>query len=382
MKAIFLSRPFILLFAMNFLFFTGLNILNVIPPYLEFLGASKTYVGLFMNINSLALVLLVAPLARFTDLWGRKRLVMIGYILVLVSLLLMFIFSKDLVLLVVFRITGTLIFCLAFTIHGAEAFELLPRDKRASGAAIFGISGLLSNPVASLVGEGILKGPGAPWLFLASFGFLLWAMVLAALYKFHKPTELPVKGAFMGLLKRPELRILLLLTLVFGGGFTIFATFLASLTYDRLGLVQVSVFFTSFTVVAVTGRLFFSKFLDQWPRHLVVVFCITAIGHSLWGGAILHNVWLLVLMGLLYGLGHSLLFPLLSTLFVNSGGDHEKLALNGLFASTNTLGNFVWGLSLGVLGDFAGTGAIFGTMGALALLIVPLAWFCLKNRRD
>lgn len=376
----FLSRSFLLLFGMNFLFFTGLNLFNVIPPYLQGLGASQTYVGFFMNINSLALVLFVAPLTRFTDHWGRKRLMVISYLLALASLVAMYLTADSLFWLAFFRITATPLFCLAFTVHGAEAFELFPREKRASGAAIFGISGLLSNPVSSLLGESLIKGPGAPFLIPAAAAFLAGAFLLAALHKFHRPASLPEKGAFQRLATRSELRPLLLLTLVFGGGFTTFSTFLAGLTVSRLGSVQVSLFFTAFTVIAVAGRLFFSRFLDHWPKHKVVALCLGLVALALGGGIILREPWLLIPMGLIYGFAHSLLFPLLSTLFVNAGEDHEKLALNSLFASTNTLGNFAWGLGLGGLGDLGGYSLVFGVMGGTFLMMAPVAWRSLRNR--
>ena len=70
MRQILLSRSFISLFLQSFLVFCGLNVMNVLPDHLVSIGASKTYVGLFMNIGSLALVLLVAPLSHFTDRIG------------------------------------------------------------------------------------------------------------------------------------------------------------------------------------------------------------------------------------------------------------------------------------------------------------------------
>ena len=52
----------------------------------------------------------------------------------------------------------------------------------------------------------------------------------------------------------------------------------------------------------------------------------------------LQSAAMLPLMGVIYGIGHSIMYPLISALFVNSGHDGERLSLNNLFSAVNQFG--------------------------------------------
>jgi predicted MFS family arabinose efflux permease len=373
MRDLLLSKTFASLFLQSFLAFCGLNVLSVVPDHLVAIGASKTYVGIYMNVGSLALVLLVLPMSSFTDRIGRKRLLLATYALAIAGNLLSFALADDLAALMALRVTNALIFCTTFTIHPAEAFGMVPRDRRLTGMAIFGISGLLSSSMATWVGERVLMGLGAPWLFIASALFLLPGMALAAGFKFHKPASLAGRAGFLSLAGRKELRGLLIMAFMIGSAFTVFSSFLANLSRERLGLVHISVFWTAFAAIAFVVRLLFVRHLERLPGNAVAAGCFALVVLSLVLGWQLGSVWQLVPAGLLYGLGSGILFPLVSTAFVNTGDDDDRLGLNNLFSSVNTLGNVIMAVVLGAAADWLGVPAAFLIMGILLALTIPVA---------
>jgi predicted MFS family arabinose efflux permease len=242
-----------------------------------------------------------------------------------------------------------------------------------TGMALFGISGLLSNPVSAFVGEQVLERAGAPWLFVASTVFFAVPMVMAARFHFHKPDSLTGRTRFLGLLARRQIWSLLFMALMMGGAFAIFSSFLANLSRERLGLVHISPFYIAFSAIALVVRLFFVQYLERMRGNLLAGACFACMALAFGLSWFLASPWLLVLMGMLYGLGSGILFPLLSTAIVNTGSDADRLGLNNLFSSVNTLGNIVLAILLGLVADQIGIPAIFLIMSGLMLLTVPVA---------
>ena len=374
----YLTAAFVSLFVQNLLAFSGFNAYNVIPDYLASMGASKTYIGLFVNLPALALVALVVPLSRYADAIGRKRLVMAGYAMVLATSAASFAFADDFVALLLLRALGTLFFCVVFTIQTTEAFGLIPRARRVSGMAIYGISGLLSNPLAAFLSERLSAGPGGRWIFLAAFGFHAAGLILALGYRFHEPGKSAAPIRMLGLLRRKSLSPLFALTFMLGGAWAVLSTFLANLSRERLGEVNVSLCFVSFSAVAVLIRATLGPAIERRSARLLIALCYALVAASFLMAFGLNSAVILVPIGLLYGAGHSVLFPLLATLFVNAGNDAERLSLNNLFSATNTLGSIVTAVVMGAAADMFGVGAIFLAMTFLCAAMVPIGWFGLR----
>lgn len=375
MRRIYLSPAFVRLFVMNLAFFTGLNVLSVLPDHLAGLGASKTLIGLFMNLNSLAMVLLIIPFSRLADRIGRQRLTMAGFGLGALCHLAAFVFPQDLGLIFLARLGGSLAFICGFTVTFVEALELIPAANRAAGVAIFGISGLLSNPLGAMIGEAWL-GAGQPGaLFLMTS--LLWVLVvvLAWWHRWHPghgdkgPVSLPA------LARLPGVARLMVLSLWAGGAFAVCASFIANLSRERLGEVRISLFFGASALVGLAFRLFFARLLDRLDRRLLLTVCFGLFAVSYGLAMFLHDSWFLGLMGLVFGLATGMIYPLLTALFVAAGAEHQKLGLNSLATSTNTLGNLVFALLLGGVGDLGGTTVLFLAMAGLCAGIIPLVWW-------
>ncbi len=201
------------------------------------------------------------------------------------------------------------------------------------------------------------------------------AFVLAQGYHWHRPAPEAEAPRLVRLLVRPELRGLILLAFAMGGTFSIYATYLANLTSEILGVVRISVFFTAFSAIAVTSRLFLAPVIDRTHKGWLVTICFSCTTGSFALSTLLApgGGWLLIIMGLTYGIGHSLLFPLMMTLFVGAGSEREKLEMNSIFVSALTLGGLLISVALGVLGDVFGTRMIFTAMIGICAVAAALA---------
>ena len=375
------SKPFISLFIQNFFILASINVLNVLPDHLAAVGASKTYIGLYMNITSLVMVLLAIPLSDHTDRFGRKRLMIWGYITALFSLAGSFFLSDKLIALVVLRIAGSLLFCLAFTVQTAEMFGRLPRERRFSGMAIYGISGLLANPLGTFLGEALNDSLGPRWLFAAAFAFTVAGLIPAISHTFHERNDDNRESvSFMNLAKRKELRPLFMFSFLLGGAWAVFATFLVNMTRERLGVATITGFFTSFSIVAIFIRLFLGRQLEQLSPRLIISICfpLEMIAFAL--TFFLRSTAMLPLIGIIYGTGHSIMYPLVSSLFVNSGHDADRLGLNNLYSAINQAGGIAAAVFLGAVADAAGLPIIFFIMALLCLAMVPLSLIGLRRK--
>jgi hypothetical protein len=267
-----------------------------------------------------------------------------------------------------------------FTIQGTEAFGLFTRERRMSGMAVFGISGMSANPVGTFIGERLIEGPGVEWLFVAVFLFSAAGMTIAAIYPYHEPGDGARPTAIMKLAKGPELAPLFALSFMLGGSFSVFTTFLANMTRLRLGTVTVSLFFLCFSTVAILIRIFLTSLVEGSSPRRITSLCFSLISVAFLLTFGLRDTYMLAPMGLLYGMGQALLFPLVSTLFVNSGRDEDRLGLNNLFSGVNTLGGIVSAVSMGIVADLAGLPIVFLVMAFLTALMVPLGFVGLRGR--
>lgn len=361
------------MFAQNFFILSAVNVLNMMPDHLSAIGASKTYIGLYMNITSLVMVACAIPLSDHADRFGRKRLIMWGYAIALVSFVLSFFVPDRLLPLVALRAGSGFIFCLAFTVQTAELYGRLPRERRFSGMAIYGISGLLANPFASFIGEVLNATLGARWMFAAAAVFTIAGFIPAAFHRFHERDENAAASVpFMDLLQRKELRALSVLAFILGSAYAVMATFLVNLTRERLGAPIISSFFAALSAIAVFIRLAMSKRLERiHPRTLLAVgFLLEAIACALC--LVLWNAALLPVIGVVFGIGHSVMWPLISSLFVNSGADSDRLGLNNLYATINFVGSVAGAVIAGVIADVAGLPAVFAVMGVCCAAMIPM----------
>ncbi len=362
------SPLFLLLFIENYLFFCSHTSLNLLPPYLTSLGASKAFVGFFMNVNPLELVLFVVFFGRFMNNLPKKQALFTGFLLHFLSMILMFVFSQNLTVLLILRFIAAVSFVFGFTMHANLAFEIIPRAKRAGGIAIFGISGVLSNPTGSILGETILRLAHPQYLFLLGALFSLFVMTAVLFLKDpHHAHRKKEKKTFLDMLTRKNLYSWMFIAVIFGGIFSVFSTFIPNFSLERLGFANLSIYFTSLTIVAILSRTLFSNLLDSVPKRKLIaaalLFMLTSIGIILF----LHWPIQLAIVGLIYGMGHSVMYPTLSTTFLGSGNEDEQAVLNNTFTAFYTFGNVSLTTFLGFVGDFFGMTSIFLVTGFLVL---------------
>jgi MFS family permease len=142
-------------------------------------------------------------------------------------------------------------------------------------------------------------------------------------------------------------------TFIFGGGFGIIITFLPNFIRTDTVL-NYSWFFVTYTAVLIGMRLFFMKRIAAAQTNLLVAAAFFA-------GAVMNmllnfpgTVAWLVIVGILYGITHGLLYPVLNAHVVNLAPQQERGRANALFSAVFNGGMMVFACGLGFVIDYYG----------------------------
>ncbi len=351
----------------------AINATSLIPPYISGLGASSSYVGVFNNFGNLAVVLVVVIFGRSLVKWPRVQLIRLSMLILMVASALSWVLSGSLPSLSLLRILGSVGQVFASTLLVSVLLDVSPPEKLASRIAIFSVAGMLTNPFTSFLGELLTKLWGASSLFVAA---ALFAAVTAALaWGLREPTRQAITvepHAFHTVLRRPDMRLLLVLAFVFGVYYNALVTFLPGYTQAKLGDANLSAFLTPFSIISVIIRLLVGSHLDKRPPRGFLLAAFLAVLVSL-GALALPIAWgWIILAGLLYGAGHSILYPLMNSLFVVKGGEHQKAVYSNAYMVANLLGAVTMTPLLGALKQKAGFDGMIVAMAALAILSLVL----------
>jgi predicted MFS family arabinose efflux permease len=153
--------------------------------------------------------------------------------------------------------------------------------------------------------------------------------------RFAPPLEEGEKPSLRPILRRNETKLLLLITIAFGGMFGVYVNFGKNFV-AALGLTYVSVVFGTYTGGAILSRVLIRPITALVrPGNLIPVgflwVAATFVMLSLSGG-----YWGLAISGLCYGLGHGILFPALFVRFIDmqkkSESGRSTILYQGMFS--------------------------------------------------
>lgn len=235
---------------------------------------------------------------------------------------------------------------------------------------------VLLNLARNVVGSALAEA-----LYLAaSFRAMCLALALLALLHALLRLRLPLPAALAiapaappppiaADLRHPRLLLLLLVFVLLGVHHVAQESFLSALTTERR-IATVTPVFTAYALVVLIGRVLAGHRVDRIGRGPIVItsaLLLAAVGVGL---ALAHTLPLLIALGALTGLAHTLLWPALYATFYDKVRDHG--ALSALLTALLALAGLLAELALGRLALDAGYAAIYLTVAAAALLAALL----------
>ena len=372
-----LTAAFLTLWLVGFFQEMSWGLMIHLPGYLRQLGATEASIGLVYASGAIVALALRPVMGRAIDQWGRKLVFVTGGLVLTASIVAYIPLASFGPLVFLVRMVHSSVEIMLFTTLLAFGADLVPVSRRTQGLALLGISGLLPIGLGSILGDVVLAGASYDRVlaFSAALALTSWA------FAWRLPAIPPVdphreqhRGFRLVAVQR-DLRPVWLLTLGFALGITTLFTF--TRTYvDVTGIGSVGLYFGVYAFVAILVRIFGSGRADRRGAHRVLVPAMVFYAAQFVVLAVTSSTTGMVFAGGLGGLGHGLLFPIITTLVVSRATDEERGTALAVFSGLLDLVTLVAAPLAGALIVASGYGVTYAVIGLVILgaLVGFLAW--------
>ncbi len=359
----------------------------LLPLYILQQGGNQGDIGVVMGVFALASAVSRPWVAEMIDHIGRKRSYTLGSILMFASPFLYLGIDDPLgaayLPFLLLRALHGVGLAICFTAVFTFMADILPRDRLNEGIGMFGISGLI----------GIAVGPALAEITLEHLGFVGLFMVAGALagiaLLIHQPLKESITehaqdshaNTFFGLLKREKFIVVGLLSMLFGFGLAGSGNFVAPLAEER-NLGFISVYFFCYSGGAITIRFVNGWLSGRFGENRILPCSIVLYMAGLFLLPFTYSQPTLCLAGILSGVGHGLLFPLLNTMAVRDEAASIRGKATGIFTGGIDSGIFAGSLILGYIGDWFGLNVLFVCAGLSMMAALVIFRFHRSDSRN
>lgn len=340
------TKPFVLTTLGFFCFFANVNAYNLLPLYLQTLGARTGEIGTIMAMFSVAAILAQTFTGRLLDRgWRKPCLLAASALLTAVSAAFGLIDRLGWPLYGLRFLQG-LGFAVCMTSSITLIADLVPPARRAEAVGIYGTGGLIAVALGPAGGELILGAAGFPAFFAATVTVAAAAFGFASLVPAPPAPPAP-RGPRLGWEGWVPFLPVLLPAFQYGLANVIVFVFLPPFA-RALALPRVGPFYIAYTGAAILVRVLGGGLADRIGRHQVIIPALVAMTTGVLLCSGLHATWLLVLIGVLNGAAQGFVMPAANALAVErapSGRRGQALAFyNGANLVGATLGasGFGW----------------------------------------
>jgi MFS family permease len=330
------TKPFVLTSLAYLCFFTNVSAYNLLPLYLQALGARAGEIGTIMAMYSGAAILGQAVTGRLLDRgWRKPCLLAAASLLTAVSAA--FGATTHLGwLLYLLRFLQGLGFAVYMTSSLTLIADLAPPARRAEAVGIYGTGGLVAVALGPALGEGILQAWGFPAFFAATVLMGAATLVLAATVP-APPTTPAVRGPRLGWAGWAPFLPVLLPGFQYGLANTIVFVFLPPFA-RLLGLPRVGPFYIAYTGAAILVRFVGGGLADRVGRERVILPALGAMTAGILLCSGLHATWLLVAIGLLNGTAQGFVMPAANALAFERAPSGRRGQAVAFYTGANLVG--------------------------------------------
>jgi multidrug resistance protein len=376
--------PLFLMALTIFIDFTGFGlVIPSLPFWAEHLGANSVGVGLIITVYALAQFLCTPILGKFSDRYGRKRIILLSLCIEVLSFGLTAL-AGSLPMLLLARVVGGIG---ASNIGSAQAVvsDVTPPEKRAGGMGIIGAAIGLGFTVGPAIG-GILAPHGETTPFWVALGIalinaLLVLFLLPETRKEQSGSGVPREGIgilFSGwskVVQEGSIVSLVLVGLFYTLAFTGMESVFALLTQKNFGwsATQNGYIFTYVGVIVILmqGGLV-RQLVKRWGERNILIFGLVMLGLGLimliWG----KNLALVLLAVGILSIGDGAVTPTSSAMLSLITPANEQGEILGFAQGIGGLGRTVGPIIAGVLFTFNPSAPFLasGLFAILAILVI------------
>lgn len=374
-----LTRAFVLCSLANLAQGTAFNLYLHLAGFLNGLGADDLEIGVIYGLTAAVAIVARRPLGPYLDRHGYRGVILAGGALnaaVCALYLAVHAMGPGIYLL---RVAHGLAEALLFTAFFGYAVDHIPAGRRTEGIALFGISGMLPIALGGVLGEWALARGGFADLFVISAVLAVLSLLLSLPLR-DRPrsrSEAEPGRGFWGSLGQRDLLPLWWMGTVFALALTSVFAFLRRFV-DETGVGSVGDFFAAYAAAAILLRLGFGWLPDRvGPKRLLFPsLAALAVGFLALAGA--EDTRDVVIAGVLCGIGHGYVFPILFALVVSRASDADRGSASAIFTALFDVGVVLGGPLFGSLSRGLDFGWTFAT--AAGIVVVGTGIFGLWDR--
>ena len=388
--------------AANFLLFGAFYLFTpLLPIYLsEHFGATKDVIGMALSGFSLTALLCRPFSGFFVDLFPRKRVLMVFFLLFTVFF-------------VGYLTAGTLLmFTLVRTLHGGPfgsltvanstvAIDVLPSSRRTEGIGYYGLSNNLAMAPAPTVGVSIYR-------FTSSFELLFWIALLMAVLGMavDATVRLPHREVVKSKAPLSLDRFFLLRgwllganMVAFGYSFGVLSSYLAIYSKESLGITGgTGTYFMLLAAGLMMSRLQGARSLRQGKltSNAAHGMLFSLVGYTLFilmpmlaRWSVVSHQWAIALgyygSALLIGLGNGHLWPAFQNMTISVATNNQRGTANSTLLISWDIGMGLGMLGGGVVAEYLGYDAAFwgvvavNAAGVLTYFLATKSFFLRRN---
>jgi predicted MFS family arabinose efflux permease len=243
-----------------------------------------------------------------------------------------------------------------------------PPERRATALGFFGVSTLTTHALAPTLGEQILHFASFQVLFAVASGFSMVGLLLA--WTLPEPPR-AVAATSSGLAMPRPLVASLAATLCCGVAFGAVMTFVPTFALDaQLG--PVSVFFLSYTSMAILTRLWAGRIADDFGLRRMILPGIALLALSILGLSEVHSMLTFLVAGLSFGLAQGITYPTMNAFSVDLAEAGQLGRVQAFYNGGFNLGVTTAGFALGPIVNAFGHRTMFEFASGCALLAFVL----------
>ncbi len=375
-----LNRSFLLCSLSNLLQGTSFHLFLHLPGYLKDLGAREGEIGLIWGLAAVAAIAVRPALGRSMDRRGRRRVILLGNFLNVFAVALYLTVQQVGLPVYGIRMLHGISEAMLFTSLFTYAADHVPARRLTQGLALFGVSGMATLALGSVLGDIILARADYMALFAVSVGFAFLGLISALpLYDRPRAAVDPQNKprGFRAALLQPDLIPLWWITLVFATSLASIFAFLKTFVMAH-DVGTVGRFFTVYTLTGILLRVSFGWVPDRLgPKRLLVpAFGMLALGFFVLAQA--ESARDVLVAGILCGLGHGSTFPILFGMTVKRARDTERGSALSIYTALFDMGILIGSPLLGYVIEIWGYGPMYNTTAVF--LIMGIATFGLWDR--
>lgn len=361
-----LTRAFVLCAAGNLAQGTAFNLFLHVAGFLNGLGADDLEIGAIYALTAAVAIVVRRPLGPYLDRHGYRRVILAGGVLNTVVCALYLSVDAMGPWIYLLRVLHGMSEALLFTAFFGYAADHVPASRRTEGLALFGISGMLPIALGGVLGEWALARGGFPDLFVLAAGLAVLSLLLSLPLQDRprsRSDEEPGRG-FWGSLGQRDLRPLWWIGTIFALALTSAFAFLRRFV-DETGIGSVGEFFGAYAAAAIVLRLGFGWLPDRVGPKRVLFPSLVAlmVGFLLLARA--DDARDVVIAGVLCGIGHGYVFPILFALVVSRASDADRGSASAIFTALFDVGVVLGGPLFGSLSRGLDFSWIFATAAGI-----------------